>query len=402
MRTSGSTATILPKLLYLGDVPVQSTSGGALLLHRLLRKYPAQSVLIAEHPKSSSDPTRRLQSTRYVEISTPLQRLAQTRFYKQYCNWAFFSRVGKFAEHVVRTTQAFAPQCILSVAHGYLWAAAYHASRLLNVPFLCICHDHWETTVGESGVGPLGAALFRGMYRGAQGRLCVSPYMEEFNRNLYGVPGTTLFPGRDPDISPRLPGNWELKGGHGVRFGYAGSLHAEEYIRLLLRFARALAQSGGTLYIYSSHFRRVQAAVQQKLYTNVVVHDAVPSKDVISVLQNQVDALFLPMAFQEDSLNMRLSFPSKFADYTATGLPILVWGPANCSAVRWGEAAPSVALVVKDEDEGALRPPIDALASPSVREQLGRGAFEAGATHFSHKAVFDIFLDSLLRPQLAV
>ena len=62
--------------------------------------------------------------------------------------------------------------------------------------------------------------------------------------------------------------------------------------------------------------------------------------------------LFQCRSRNSDRINMEMAFPSKLADCTATGLPLLIYGPAYCSAVTWARENPGVAEVV--ETEGAL------------------------------------------------
>ena len=51
-----------------------------------------------------------------------------------------------------------------------------------------------------------------------------------------------------------------------------------------------------------------------------------------------------------------VSFPSKLADYTATGVPLLVMGAVYSSAVRWArEFDGAAAVVVEDDGAEALR-----------------------------------------------
>ena len=59
---------------------------------------------------------------------------------------------------------------------------------------------------------------------------------------------------------------------------------------------------------------------------------------------------------------MKISFPSKLTDYTATGLPLLIHAPAYSSAVRWARAEHDVAEIVDEPGEAPLRAAIDAPA----------------------------------------
>ena len=89
--------------------------------------------------------------------------------------------------------------------------------------------------------------------------------------------------------------------------------------------------------------------------------------------REEVDVLFVPMSFDPtDRPNMETGFPSKLTDYTSVGVPLLIYGPAYCSAVRWAGNNPGVAEVVDDENPKALTEALCRLAaSPAHRIALG-------------------------------
>ena len=76
---------------------------------------------------------------------------------------------------------------------------------------------------------------------------------------------------------------------------------------------------------------------------------------------------------------MELSFPSKLTDYTAAGLPMLIYGPPYCSAVRWARENAGVAEMVDDENPKGLTEALHRLAaSPVHRNALGTHALNVG------------------------
>ena len=89
---------------------------------------------------------------------------------------------------------------------------------------------------------------------------------------------------------------------------------------------------------------------------------------------------------------MTLAFPSKLADCTAVGLPLLVYGPAYCSAVAWARENSDVAEVVDTEQSADLSAAVVRLATdPSRRFALGKRALEVGRQYFAHEAVQRVF-----------
>ncbi len=95
-----------------------------------------------------------------------------------------------------------------------------------------------------------------------------------------------------------------------------------------------------------------------------------------------------------DRANMEMAFPSKLADYTATGVPLLIYGPSYCSAVAWARENPGVAEVVEAESD--LAAAIAKLAdNPEHRRALGKRALETGREYFTHARVQQSFYQSL-------
>ena len=113
----------------------------------------------------------------------------------------------------------------------------------------------------------------------------------------------------------------------------------------------------------------------------------------MTCLREEADALFVPMSFApEDRANMTLAFPSKLADCTAVGLPLLVYGPAYCSAVTWARENEGVAEVVDTNEGLELSAAVARLAAdPSRRLAFAKRALEAGRQYFAHDAVQQVF-----------
>jgi hypothetical protein len=119
--------------------------------------------------------------------------------------------------------------------------------------------------------------------------------------------------------------------------------------------------------------------------------------ELILRLRKEADFVFVPMAFDADGAdyNMQVSFPSKLVDYTATGLPLLIWGPGDCSAVRWAQLHAPVAEVVTTRDAGAIDGALLRLEQAEHRERLGRAAAEVGDKLFAHRTCTEILYRAL-------
>ena len=73
---------VKPRLLYIGDVPVEASYHGSALLHRLLSDYPPERLCIVESATPSLL-SRRLSSVNYHSYPIAKQRWLNTRFHPQ-------------------------------------------------------------------------------------------------------------------------------------------------------------------------------------------------------------------------------------------------------------------------------------------------------------------------------
>jgi glycosyltransferase involved in cell wall biosynthesis len=378
---------VLPKLLYIGDVPVDATLGGAALTYRLLENYPSRRLHIVEGDLWRSKPESRLDGVVYDRFSSGPTRLLTSRFMHPYASF-----------------RQFDPEAILTVVHGYSWIAAAALARRFNLPLHLIVHDDWPR--GNHLPRLLQEHLdqqFGRIYRQAQSRICISPYMAEHYEKRYQALGTVLYPSRSGEISqPQNPPQVQIEPRRPLVVAYAGSIATPAYEFSLTTVAEILDTLDGALIVYAP----VSDALVRRVnlnHRNISFRSVLPWQELIASLRNEADVLFVPMSFeQEDRENMEIAFPSKLADYTATGLPLLIWGPSYCSAVRWAMENPGVAEVVDQLDRTMLAVAIGNLASDtSYRFKLGKRALELGRDFFGHNMNVQKFHKLLRAPQEA-
>src|SRR5206468_1594197 len=130
---------------------------------------------------------------------------------------------------------------------------------------------------------------------------------------------------------------------------------------------------------------------------NVEIRGLIKSREMLGRFRDEVDVLLVPMSFDaSDRSNTEMNFPSKLADYTAVGLPLLIYGPAYSSAVRWARENYGVAEVVDAENTKWLSQAIHRLATnPAHRAALGARALEVGREYFTLQAAQSVFHDAL-------
>ncbi len=164
---------------------------------------------------------------------------------------------------------------------------------------------------------------------------------------------------------------------------FGGSLYGS-YLSVLERLAVALDAVGGRLHIFGPpHPDRARMARLQR--PNIQLHGMVGAAELMSRCRETADVMFVPMSFEpRERRNMEIAFPSKLADCTAIGLPLLINGPDYCSAVRWARDNPGVAEIVTDDSVESLRAALQRLAEPAHRWRLAEQAIQRGREYFSH------------------
>ncbi len=387
----------LPRLLYIGDVPVESTVAGSALLYRLLQNYPTDKLYIIESNTLKSNPNKRLPNVTYKTVPLGSRRLLQSRFVEAYTSYIFLTARWR-SQQLVKVVKTFKPNAILTVAHGLSWLTAAALARRFKVPLHLIIHDDLPSYIPV--VPWLQNAFnrkFGNIYQQAQSRFCVSPYMVESYHKRYGVTGSVIYPSRAADIyefgCPPKKNNSSSKA---LVFAYAGSVNSQGQADTLISLASVLEILGGRLIIYSGLTQESANKIGLS-HQNIDMRSLIPYKKLVSTLREEADVLFLPMNFDSDrKSNMQLCFPSKLTDYTATGLPLLVWGPHYCSAVRWAKDNPGVAEVVDQDSLEALVIAVKKLAQDTeYRFNLGQNAIDIGREYFAHARVTEKFYDGL-------
>jgi glycosyltransferase involved in cell wall biosynthesis len=383
----------LPRLIYIGDVQVEETFAGMLFLHRLLRNYPRDRLLIVEGLERS-DPGLRLLGVQYKRLWAPLRRGLWTR----YGDWfaaAHTLLASVLLQPVPGYIREFQPEAVLTIPWQYSWLVAAAHARRAGLPLHLICHDDWPRRVSRNPtVLRMVDGHFAAVYRQAASRLCVSPLMAATFEQRYGARGTVLYPVRSSceastDPVPRL-----LEQAACPTAAYVGSIQGAGTVDALRLLALVLAERGGRVIVFGpdppGYLRQLGLDL-----TNVEIRGFVERGTLKAEVRSVADFLVVTSSFREED-KVSLSFPSKLTDYTVLGLPILVRGPAGGVLARWARAHPGVGEIVDQDGIEPLRDAVARLAGdPNHRWQLARNAAAIGERCFAHRVGEGVFLDAL-------
>jgi len=388
----------LPRLLYVADVPVECTLHGSALIYRLLERYPSGKLRILETTVESSR-TNRLTGVVYSSLKPRFSRLLRSRLSPIASTFISMSG-GISARTAADECREFFPEAILTVAHGYGWQTAAKVAGECSLPLHMIVHDHWATTFTAPHFVKRGLERrFGASYRQAHARFCVSPSMATRYEKTYGVSARVLYPARAHSLVPfSTPSARVYEPGKPFAVGYAGSINGTGQIESLRKLLSGLAAMGGQLRMYGP-------ATKEDLErrglsgSNLIVRGMHSSAELIRICRDEVDALVVAVSFASDEISaMETAFPSKLTDYTAVGVPIVVFGPPTCSAVRWVRENEYPAVAITEMVGPSLVGCLSELQSNrDLRLRLATGALKIGEHQFSSASAERILFEELKR-----
>jgi glycosyltransferase involved in cell wall biosynthesis len=327
----------LPRVLLLSDEGPQTGSAGGLLLHRLFADYPSDRLLVlARYVPTIGDP---LPNVCYRQFSTPWARFEKSRFNRLKRSlraWGLTPSLN------IRTLNSligdFNPEVVLCVMqHAACYDGAADFAQTHQLPLVVIIHDlndSFEPVLPWAKE----AALKRdaSFYRQAKCRLCVSPEMEHYFHQRYGMAGDVLYPNRSENLQPRpFIESAKLRRAGQLTIGFVGNINYG-YGLGLCSMLPALRQSGANLVIYSQH-PGSEVAELLSATDCCDFRGFVPSAEAWAGIQRDCDAVWLPYPNPAGKMEdlYRTHFPSKLPEYLVLGMPVIVSGPDYATGLRW-------------------------------------------------------------------
>ncbi len=383
---------MFPKVLVMGiDLPHYGSAGG-ILLHRLFRGWPLDSLLCLGPFLPSGTEALNCQFHPY---EPPFERLAKTRFFRlvRLLRTLKVLPVGRLETHLPAT---FKPDVIVHVLSSLGYSeAAYDYSLRSGAPLVLIVHDDPEDfNTSYSSARHLIRERFRRIYRHASRRLCVSPELEDCLHERYGVSGEVMYPNRSEHTTHRSSqSSISLKVPGSLTLGYAGGLNYG-YGPRLIELAPVLRESGATVRVYGG-------SLPVSTYSDVLVSRGRASTPELmwETLKEECDAVLLPYCYANHGHQAlyRTHFPSKLPEYLALGMPLLIAGPDYATGVKWGLKNPNSCIVITARDGQSWTSELARLRDDSnLRVQLSSNAIQAGNRDFEPKAIRAFFQQALI------
>ena len=330
-------------------------------------------------------PSARLSNAHYCAVYTGFRRPLATRFSKIFWSLYFLVPIPSLFQ-LLYTYLRFKPDVVITVSHGVIWFAAYLLSRITKIPLVLICHDD---IIQFNGSHRLFRGLvyrrFKQMYIHSLQVFPICDSMEEGYRKHFGKKGVPLYPTRSP--SSVIKTSEEVMSRNKAfdyTIGFAGSIVTQEYAQMLSSLSIVLSRLGGNLFIYGPHTHESLSRMGLS-NTNVVCKGLLEPNDLIKDMHSLLDALYVPISFNNKTNSAEYAFPSKLADYTCTSLPIIIQAPLHSSSAKWASLHHS-AIVVNSLNPNRLNDALVELSSIDVYQRYSLSAFEAGMNSFQHQS----------------
>ncbi len=211
------------------------------------------------------------------------------------------------------------------------------------------------------------------------------------------APGRVVYPCRGDDSPvPALRVRQSWAGAPVIAFGGQVCPRHAGVVHLLRRMAALLAPLGGHLDLYTKTSVDTLAAAGLKSPTVRVV-GFFPAAEMAERVAATAHALFLPASFRpEERLDTSTLFPSKLADYTAIGMPILAWAPSYSSVGRWAAQNPDAVVLLTGENPAPVRSAVLSLAGDrGYAIRLAAAAVAAGSRYFDLGVASSVLCSSL-------
>ena len=373
------------KVLLISEAIPENTGGGQLLLRRhLLGESMIDLALVL--PASWADPEPSFVAT----PSTFWRRLCATRL-NSYVQMLQHRLGSNYAfRPLLDFARGFAPEVVLTVAHGPLAYAARRVAHHLECPLATIFHDWWPDLAPRS-TGKHDRD-FRALYNASRTAFCVSEGMRRELGPHQDAPVLLPIPGR---ALPKEPADAPSDIFTVV---YCGSLNdvyrrgMEELARLLEDHPRIRLELWGDASEWPS--ARLEALRLAGVYRGSVRND----DRSLQMSLAGAGALLTHMSFSPaHERRVRTSFPSKLADYTRWAKPLVVWGPSYSSAAELLRSSAS-AVLVEDPSPVNMVAALDSLAHKREQQRaLAAKAAEMYGDEFSPVRLQKMFLDGLAR-----
>jgi hypothetical protein len=366
----------LPQIIFVCDFPPSNHQGGSILAARLLADYPADSLTILTGTTgfNASPPDGRPERRPILfPTNNGMGRRGWGRL-KTAINWLMIPALTlAIVWQILRKNIKVS----ITISHGYFFIAGALAAALTSTRLVLIVHDDWVTATNVNSylLKYFSARLFGIVSRRADHVYAVSHAMQELLKTTYHTESELQLPATEPlkmveAASPNGNGHKSLRIVYSG-IGHTAYLEGLDVLIGLLKSEslRPYGISSWELHLYSDNTQE-EARARGWEHQGIITHGWV-SQDELRRGLAQADILFVPLSFAEDHRYfVERSFPSKTADYLASGKPILVLGPPYSGLVKYASQCGFAEVVEEDSKEKLVEKIAYIANSTECRERL--------------------------------
>ena len=223
-----------------------------------------------------------------------------------------------------------------------------------------VMDDHLVDFIDGKWQYPAGVeVVFAKHLREAEHVFVISPVMQEFYKNRFGVDSTVLFGSADLLPSKTIESNLVP-----VKIGYFGAVAAWQ-MDVLESVVKALTHTNAELHIYSG----IEKFPENLKLKGVYFKGRLEPGEVGIVMQ-QYDAVLLPVSIADKMRNMsEFNIATKMSEYLASGVPIICIGPEYAAMIKYLKAN-NAAIISTSNTNTSINAAIDLLGDEHIVSEI--------------------------------
>jgi glycosyltransferase involved in cell wall biosynthesis len=203
---------------------------------------------------------------------------------------------------------------------------------------------------------------------------------------LYPIPNGVF-----PDIAKPV---WRTKFSEEINLAFGGLLFDDLHTEILIKTATALNFLSSNLILFTSSGSGLAKELRQK-FDNVFFYPSVSVIILFSEFTKNASALLVFYSFKKDAEHrMFSSFPSKFLEYMAVGLPILIIAPEESTLGIWAKKN-NWPLYVSDDKEELIISSLVKLKDEKFWNYCKSRCEEMSATVFNPQVIHEVLNEGL-------
>lgn len=357
---------------YLSEMSVSDQHGGGITLQQVLGPHLDQIKRFVSFGGFArhKPPAAKLRA-RSTILTFPLETLGIDRWLPTWCCGLAWRALQKYQLDKLRSDiRSFIDQdpeayWLLCAQTYYLPLIWNNGGRPLSRRYVAwMMDDHLLRFDGKSLSYPrmLRSVMRRHLTQAAH-VFVISPAMQAFYRDQFGVDSTVLFGGVPSELSPPASHNLPNAQNEPTRLAYFGSV-SEWQLGPLVYLTQNLAQIGATLDIYSFDPPPAELSGALVNYRGPLDRSAVLAR------MATYDAIVLPIS-EDNSLRQMtdLNIATKMSECLASGAVTLVLGPSRAAMVSFLKPY-DAAIIVDESSVNDLAAGVRTCRDPIVRRRI--------------------------------